>query len=56
MDLLNTMQPLWNRKYDESYVKQLHQCFIAIGNNHAAEQIAKVLEQWQGAKIKEITW
>jgi len=56
MDLLNTMQPLWNRKHDENYVKQLHQCFTAIGNNHAAEQIAKVLEQWQGAKIKEITW
>ncbi|MEY3199267.1 MAG: hypothetical protein RJA13_1225 [Bacteroidota bacterium] len=54
MDLLNAMQTLWNRQHDESYVKQLYQCFTAIGNNHAAERIAKILEQWQSAKIKDI--
>jgi hypothetical protein len=54
MDLLNTMQPLWDRKHDENYVKQLHQCFSALGNSEATVQIEKVLERWRGAKIKEM--
>ncbi len=56
MDLLGTMKPLWAREYDEKYAKQLHQCFVAIGDSHSAEQVDRILEQWRSAKIKEITW
>jgi len=56
MDLLGTMKPLWVRECDEKYAKQLHQCFVAIGDSHSAEQVDRILEQWRSAKIKEITW
>ena len=54
MDLLDAMQPLWNREVDESYLVQLHQYFVATQHVDAANRIAKILDNWQSAKIGEI--